>query len=205
LQLLTNSLNSIKIPALYSLYVTNSQISDKELIKAAKTDLSNFKLLYRKYLKAVFRYCYSRVGKNRDLAEDITSETFVKAIEKFDNYQYQSKPFVVWLYTIAHNLIVDYYRSRKERNISFDSMVVQPAEEGVDITDELSREDLINQINEIAKDLPEELNHLFTLRFTEDLTFGEIGQLLDKSEASVKMQFYRGLDLLRKLITERKE
>jgi RNA polymerase sigma-70 factor (ECF subfamily) len=184
--------------------VINNQTNDKELIKAAKADLSDFTLLYKKYLTAVFRYCYNRLGKNRDLAEDITSETFVRAIEKFSTYEFQSKPFIVWLYTIAHNLIVDYYRSKKERNVSMDSMVIQPAEKEVDLTDELSREELIRSINEIAGDLPDEINHLFTLRFTEDLTFGEIGRLLEKSEASVKMQFYRGLNLLKRLIKERK-
>ena len=83
--------------------MSNSKQGDLQLIQAARADLDNFKLLYEKYVKAVFRYTYNRSGRKKELAEDITSETFVKAIEKFHTFDYKNKPFVTWLYTIAHN------------------------------------------------------------------------------------------------------
>lgn len=173
---------------------------EKQLIESAKQDLGNFKHLYDKYVKAVYRYCYYRLGKNKEVAEDITSETFVKAIEKFHMFTYRNKPFVVWLYTIAHNLIVDHYRSKKERNVSFDNLVIPPAEEADEIIDELSREDLKERISAKTSMLPDDLNHLFTLRHTEGLTFPEIAKLLGKSEGAVKMKYYRGLDFLKGLV-----
>ncbi len=178
------------------------QANDQQLIQDAKEDLDNFKYLYEKYSKAVFRYAYKRVGSNRELAEDITSDTFVKSIEKFESFSYQNKPFVVWLYTIAHNLIVDYFRSKKEQNVSLDSMVVKPTKEEESIVSKLSKEEMKEAIRRKSKDLPDELQNLFTLKHTEDLTFKEIGKLLGKTEGAVKMQYYRGLDLLKKLISQ---
>lgn len=176
---------------------------DLELVKAAKKDISNFKFLYEKYLKAVFRYCYNRLGRNKELAEDITSDTFVKAIEKFDSYNYQSKPFVVWLYTIAHNSIVDYYRSKKERNVSFNSLPTEPAQETESIIDTLSNEELLQCIKDLSSEIPDEVNSLFTFRFTEELTFAEIARLTGKTEGAVKMQYYRGMELFKKLVEEK--
>lgn len=173
---------------------------DKQLIEDAKADLDNFKFLYKKYVKAVFGYCYHRLGKNKDISEDITSETFVKAIDKFSSFEYQEKPFVVWLYTIAHNLIVDYYRSKKEHNISLDSMVIPPSDQAEGILERLSREELAQRIDAKKRQLPDELANIFTLRHTEELTFAEIAKLLGRTEGAVKMQYYRGLELLKRLI-----
>lgn len=175
---------------------------EKKMIEAAKADLTLFKPLYKKYVKAVFRYSYHRLGKNRDMAEDITSETFVKAIEKFHSYEPREKPFVVWLYTIAHNLIVDYYRSKRSKNVSFDALVIPPTEETDSIIDELSRDDLKKRIDEKREELPDDLSHIFTLHLTENLTFKEIAKLIGRTEGAVKMQYYRGLDILKGLVLQ---
>ena len=173
---------------------------EKAIIEEAKKDLSHFKVLYNRYIKAVYRYCYQRLGKNRELAEDITSETFVKAIDKFHTFKYKEKPFVVWLYTIAHNLIVDHYRSKKEKNISLDSLLIQPPDNSEEILNKLSKEELIEKINKKTSELPDEIANIFTLRHTENLSFAEIAKLVGKTEGAVKMQYYRGIKYLKKLI-----
>lgn len=181
-----------------------SSQNDKQLITKAKQDISNFKALYQKYVSDIYRYCYYRLYKNQDIAEDITSETFVKAIEKFDTYEYANKPFVVWLYAIAHNLIVDHYRSKKEGNISLDSLVIPPADETEEILDTMTKDDIKAQIQESITKLPHDLQNIFTLKHVEDLTFAQIGKLLGKSEGAIKMQYYRGLDALKALISAKK-
>jgi RNA polymerase sigma-70 factor (ECF subfamily) len=180
--------------------VTQDLNNDEQLVAAAKADLSNFKLLYEKYIKVVFRYSYKRLGNNKEIAEDITSETFVKAIEKFEMYEYRKKPFVAWLYTIAHNLIVDHYRKSKKPKVSLDSLPVPPAEETEEIIDKLSREDLAERINKKTCNLSDELNDIFTLKHTEDLTFAEIAKMVGRTEGAIKMQYYRGLEVLRNLV-----
>lgn len=183
--------------------ITYSQ-SDYKLVAAAKKDLRNFKALYEKYLTSVFRYCYNRVGRKKEMAEDITSEVFTKAIEKFDKFQWQGKPFVAWLYTLAHNLIVDYYRAQgKAFKLSYDSLEIDVAEEKEDIIDDLSKDELKGQLNVAIGTLPEDLKHIFTLKHSQDLTFAEIAELLGRTEGAVKMQYYRGIEACKKEISLR--
>lgn len=175
--------------------------SDKQLVELAKQDLENFNSLYEKYRIVIFRYCYSRVSRNKHLAEDITSETFVKAIENFDSYEPRdNKPFVVWIYTIAHNLIVDHFRKKRNKNVSLDELPIKPSDEKENILVQLSKEELREMIDQKREELPDELNNIFTLHFTEELTFKEISKLIGKSEGAVKMQYYRGLDYLKSLV-----
>lgn len=179
----------------------NDLTSEKSIIAAARRDIAYFGLLYKKYVKQVFRYCYLRLGMKQHIAEDIVSETFVRAIEKFNTYSYQNKPFVVWLYSIAHNLIVDYYRSKKENNISLDSLV-PPSDKEEEILDTLAKGDLQERIIAEIPNLPADVQHLFTLRLSEGLTFAQIAKLLGKEVGAVKMQYYRGIKLLRAMVAK---
>ena len=174
--------------------------TEEEIIRETKEDLSGFAVLYEKYFKAVYRYCYKRVGLNKSLAEDITSETFVKAIENFDKFDYRGKPFVAWLYQIAHNLIVDYFRSKKEQNVSLDTLAIPPAEDKESLLSTLSKDELKRKIKDNLGKLPDEVRNLFTLKLTEDLTFKQIARTLDDTEGAVKMRYYRGIKLLEGII-----
>lgn len=177
-------------------------MNDQALIQAAKTDISAFTPLYEKYVKVLFRYCYYRSGRNKELAEDITSETFVKAIEKFHTFEYRKKPFVVWLYSIAHNLIIDHYRSKKERNVSLDAMLIPPMDDAEEIIDSLSQDEIQQTVSRHINKLPDELKNIFTLKHTEELTFAQIGNLIGKTEGAVKMQYYRGIETLKLFICQ---
>lgn len=179
-------------------------MDDRELVINAKKDIRNFNFLYEKYVSKLYSYCYSRVGFNKELTEDITSDTFVKAIEKFDSFVYQGKPFIVWLYTIAHNLIVDHYRKSKE--VAFaDSEEIYFKEEEIDYLENLSEEETSQMILKHTKNLPDELRNIFSLKHTEDLTFKEIAKMVGKEEGAIKMQYYRGLELLKKNILDAKD
>jgi RNA polymerase sigma-70 factor (ECF subfamily) len=175
----------------------DTNIDEQNLIKKAQKDISYFKLLYERYIKVVYRYAYFRLGKNKELTEDVVSETFVKAIEKFNSFHYQKKPFVVWLYTIAHNLIVDHYRDKEEKTISFDSLKISPTEHQEDFLESLSREEMKEIVQHKLQELPDEIKNLFTLHYTEDLTFAQIGALIGKNEGAVKMQYYRALEYIK--------
>jgi RNA polymerase sigma-70 factor (ECF subfamily) len=175
-------------------------VEEQNLIKMAKEDIDNFKVLYKKYSQKLYRYCFYRLGKNKEMTEDIVSETFVKAIEKFGTFEFANKPFIVWLYTIAHNLIIDLYRDKKEGNVSLDALPIPPKEESTEIIEKLSMEELIDKIDKKSKDLPDIVRNIFTLRHTEDLTFAQIGNLLGLSEGAVKMRYYRGIEALKNMV-----
>lgn len=182
----------------------NSLEKEKILIEKAKKDIKDFKLLYEKYVKILYRYCYYRLGKNKDLTEDITSETFVKAIENFGKFTYQNKLFITWLYTIAHNLIVNYYRDKKERNVSLSKFGDYEEKDDEDILIKLSQEEFEKGVGKVLRKLSDDINNIFTLRHAEDLSFAQIAKLLGKSEGAVKMRYYRGLGLLKNLLLENK-
>jgi len=179
-----------------------TELPDKELISLCKKNLSYFAYLYKRYLNSVYKYCFFRVGQNKEIAEDITSEVFVKAVENFNSFEYKNKPFVVWLYSIAHNLICDHFRSKKENLLSVDAFPIEP-DEKYDYLEDLSKEELINLIKNNLKNLPEEALHILTLRYSEELSFKEIASLLGKEEGAVKMKFYRSLLILKEIITKK--
>lgn len=170
---------------------------DKQLVENAKRDISDFTPLYEKYVDTIYRYCYNRVNRNKDLAEDLTSEVFMKAIDNFDSFAYEGKPFVTWLYRISHNLIVDHFKAKKNQNISFDSLLVNPPDESDSIINELSKEELIGHIKDSMEELPEKVREIIALKHVEDYTFKQIGDVLGKSESAVKMQYYRSLDIVK--------
>ena len=84
--------------------------SEKKLIEAAQQDKTAFVELYDANFEKIFKYVVSRVYNQQD-AQDITSETFMTALEKIDNYEYTGKPFSAWLYRIAINKMNDHFRS----------------------------------------------------------------------------------------------
>jgi len=88
-----------------SLRVQSTQ-DDAELVRAAKHDQSAFAALYRRYVKRIYRYVYSRVDRKAD-AEDLTARVFTEALEGLKRYREQGT-FSAWLFTIAHRRLVDY-------------------------------------------------------------------------------------------------
>src|SRR6266481_3206633 len=88
-------------------------IDELELVRRSQTgDRAAFARLYDAYVERIYRYVYFRVADDQ-LAEDITSTVFLKGWEKLDSYQVGSSPFIAWLYRVAHNTVIDHYRTKK--------------------------------------------------------------------------------------------
>lgn len=171
------------------------------LIRKIKKDISNFKELYQIFAKKVYRYCYYRVNKNTEIAEDITSDTFLRALENFDKFEYKNKSILAWLYTIAHNLIVDFFKNKAVKDtVSFDETLNKITGVEDNLIEEMTNEELFRKVNANIDKLPDEIKEIFILKFSEDQTFNEIAKIIGKNEGAVKMQFYRGLKLLKKQI-----
>ena len=98
---------NIKTFSHYSL--GKKQVSEKDLVERAKKDSEAFGILYDTYLNQIYAFILKRVS-NVELAEDIASLTFEKALRKLDTFKWQDVSFSAWLYRIATNNVVDYYR-----------------------------------------------------------------------------------------------
>ncbi len=168
------------------------ETDETELIEAARKDLLQFGGLYKRYVTPVFRYLYSRTG-NVHAAEDITAQTFLVALETFDRFRGDGH-FSSWLFGIARNKAVDYFRQQKPTSI------VEDAADATENTDPLIaaiRSEEARIVAKVIRSLPEEEQELLRLRFLAEMSFREIAHLMQRSEEAVKKTTYRLLARLK--------
>jgi RNA polymerase sigma factor (sigma-70 family) len=156
--------------------------SDYELIKQyLDGQSSSLEILINRHKSKVFSYIFM-VVKNRDLAEDIFQDTFIKVIRSLQSGTYKEEGrFVSWVMRISHNLIIDYYRKEKHlKTVSNDTgeFLLQNSAKFSEITIEESM--VTNQVHRDVKklidQLPEEQKEVMVLRFYYDMSFKEIAE-----------------------------
>jgi RNA polymerase sigma-70 factor, ECF subfamily len=178
-----------------SFFQNNNQINDDiESINAAKQNMHKFSLLYDKYYIPVYRFVYNRV-ENMDVATDLCSQTFLKAMSGLAHYKIIGLPFSSWLFKIARNEINQHYRAqKKERNFY---MNFSKGEEL--ISDFYSEEPLNPEL--CLKPLLESLSvsevELIEMRYFEKISFKEIAVITDISEENAKVKVHRILKKLK--------
>lgn len=162
---------------------------DQALIRLAKNDLGAFSALYQKYASQVYRYLLVRVG-NRDDAQDLTSQTFLAAMERLHTYRSQGH-FAAWLLGIARHKVMDQYR-RHRPEVELDTAVFHP--DGSDAPDEhIDRQLIIEQVARKLQTIAPDRAEALSLRLFAGLDVPEIARLVDKNEAAVRMLVFRGL------------
>jgi RNA polymerase sigma-70 factor (ECF subfamily) len=162
---------------------------DEQLARKAGRSPQVFAELYQRYLTPVYRYHLARTGQE-DVAQDLTSQTFLAACEAIGSYRGQGS-FKSWLFGIASHKRADYYR-RAQPVIS-----LEEAEEMTQL--EPSPEDTVDshlqmeRVSKALQGLPAEQSEALVLRIFTELSAAEIGRMMGKSEAAVKMLVHRGL------------
>lgn len=150
--------------------------------------------VYQKYAQSVFQYLMS-LSHDRDLAEELTQETFYQAIRCIDRYD-QSCKMSTWLCSIAKNQYRDYLRKhppQKEFSDDVTSGASTPSAEK-ECLDSLSHMELLKAMHA----LPEPYREILYLRLFADLSFKEIGDINGRSENWARVNFYRGKEKLKK-------
>ena len=161
--------------------------SEQEIIEAAKKDLQHFEKLYSKYHDQIFRYVYQRMD-DKDIAHDVTSQVFLKSMNNLKKFKYKGVPFSAWLFRIASNEVVQFYKDKKsERTVQIQTDYIQDI---IANESELRREQLSLVIEEIAE-LPEKELELIELRYFEKRPFKEISQILNITESNAKVRIHR--------------
>ncbi|MBI4835710.1 MAG: sigma-70 family RNA polymerase sigma factor [Candidatus Abawacabacteria bacterium] len=157
-----------------------------------------FTQYYEQYFQQVYKYVFFRTGKHKDLAFDLTSELFLKALEKFDTYQEAKADFKNWIFTIARNHIIDYYRSHKEVvDIDALSNILASPET---LASELSL-GLDTAYALYALDyLPPTQQEVLKLKFLSDWSNKEVAHFLNKTEGNVRVLVHRALQTLKQKI-----
>ncbi len=167
-----------------------------ELVLLAKAgDAEAFGHLYETYLDRIYRYIYFRVT-DEQTAEDLISQVFTKAWENLDRYQPSGRPFIAWLYTIAHNTVIDHYRTRKdtvaiENTITLASDAPSPHEQ-VELHFEA------DNLRAALQTLTPEQQQVVVLKFIAGMTTDEIASQLHKSAGAIRALQMRALQALAK-------
>jgi RNA polymerase sigma-70 factor (ECF subfamily) len=163
---------------------------EKQLVeRAAQHDPKAFGKLYEIYSDKIYNYLYFKTMQ-RNEAEDLTAVVFLKAWEAIGNFRWQGYPFSTWLYRIAHNQLIDHYRTRR---------VVLPldAAENREASDEpfehVERASRLAQIREALKSLTYDQQRVVTLRYFEGYSICEIAKIMGKAPDAVRAMQHRAL------------
>ena len=166
-----------------------SHIDDGILVKQAQQDISRFTALYQRYVTRVYRYAIGRVGNEAD-AQDITSQTFIAAMENIHKFKGNSK-VSTWLLGIARHKVADLFRHRRPEQ-GLETAVFIP--DTTDDTDDIVSQHLqIEQVSQKLHTLAPDRAEALSLRLFGGLEVSEIAQMMGKKESAVRMLVFRGL------------
>lgn len=167
-------------------------ISDNDLVKSiqqGKTE--NFVQLYEKYVKKIFDFIFFKVGNKQD-AEDLTSDTFLKAFDKIETFDTKKNiQFSSWLYSIARNTTIDFFRQNHTDYPEYTWLEEQSVE--IDMLQGIQDRDKLNQILQFLETLGTEKKEIFLLRVWNEMSYDEIAHITGKTANTCKVAFHRTL------------
>lgn len=167
------------------------------LVDLAKAgDAGAFGELYDHYVTTIFRFVYYRVG-SRHLAEDITADTFVRAMRAIDRFNWQGRDFGAWLTTIARNLVADHFKSSRARLETLIDVIPDGATaDGTEsqVIGRLTSQALYEAISRLSV----EQRDCLLMRFTQGMSIAQTALALGRSEGAVKQLQLRAVRALAK-------
>ena len=159
---------------------------------------SAFGSLYDYYQPKIYRFVLVKVGR-REEAEDLTHQTFLNAWANVKSYENLGFPFSSWLYRIARNLVVDFYRANRNETslekVDPEYFVFQ-ASTHIDLEDKIE----IEKIKSAIRHLKPDYQDVIMMRFVEDMAVKEVAHALDKTEGAVKLIQHRAIKELKNLL-----
>jgi RNA polymerase sigma-70 factor (ECF subfamily) len=180
---------------------SEEQPSDEALLvqRAIGRDAEAFGRLYDMHVNRVYRHIYYRVGNEQD-AEDMTQQVFFKAWQAIDRYKKTASPFIAWLMTISHNLVVDFYRTKKDKAYLEAEVLANGSASSPDQAAETSFEQ--QRLQRAILQLGGDEQKVVILRFMEGFEFAEIAFLMKKKEGNVRVILHRALVKLRNILED---
>lgn len=186
--------------AAYSLYWCKCLLGDGKLGKSKEHNLIDES--FRELAIPLYKFVFNILKKQHD-AEDIVSDTFVRTLEiVYSSNELPQRPLY---FTIARNLAIDFLRRRKK--INYNSEVIEniTIADDTDVFDEVNRIAENEEVEKLIGTLPDVYANVFYLRFSQYLSFEEIGKVMDMSENNARVIYFRARTKLKKMIAEKKE
>jgi RNA polymerase sigma-70 factor (ECF subfamily) len=164
--------------------------------RAARRDQAAFAELYDQFLSPVYRYVFYRVSNQAD-AEDLSEQVFLQAWAAIDRFRWQGKPFLAWLYALAHNLVIDWRRrARPAQSLDDDEYPLDP--ESPSAARALTQWLDADLLSPAMRRLTAEQQQVITLRFIEGFDTVQVARLMDKREGTIRGLQFRALQSLRR-------
>ena len=162
-------------------------------------DAEAFGQIYEEYVDVVYRYVYVRCGSHH-LAEDLTAETFVRALRRLDSFTWTGKDIAAWFVTIARNLVVDHVKSSRYR-MEVTTGELLDSDERADAPETEVLERLRDRrLLEAVKELKGDQQECIVLRFLQGLSLAETAAILGRNENAVKQLQFRAVRTLHRLL-----
>ncbi len=153
--------------------------------------------LYEENFDRIYRYIVLKIG-DRTEAEDMTQQVFLNALKSISSYKWKGMPFSAWLFRIAHNQIVDYYRKKSRRpTVPLDESMAMG---GIDPMKMAERKVEIEQMAQATQKLTKAQQEVISLRFAGDLPIAEVAKVMGKSEGAIKALQHSAIVALRKVM-----
>ena len=173
----------------------------EDLVRRAQQGHSEaFAGLYEAYYDKIYRYVMFKTGDSLE-AEDLTEEVFLRMLESIGSFKWQGYPFTSWLFRIAHNLVIDYYRkSGRQKKTSLDDAMRVVGTDGVDVDRKLDIELSIKEVKDAMGGLTQLQQEVLSLRFAGGLSVAETAEAMGKKENAVKALQHAAIKKLRTLL-----
>lgn len=143
--------------------------------------------IFNHFSPLIYRFFLARTSK-RELSQDLMQDVFVKLISKIETFNNESGHFSAWLWQIARNTLIDYFREKKE--ISF-SDAPEGIEDNYKTEDKTERNIIVKEVLEVVKNFNVEDQEIFTLHYISDLSYKEISRITGKSEGALRVAIHR--------------
>jgi RNA polymerase sigma-70 factor (ECF subfamily) len=167
--------------------------------RAQAGDADAYGRIYELNVDSVYRFVHSRVG-DRHLAEDLTSETFMRGLRRIDSFSWQGRDMVAWFITIARNLILDHAKSARNRRETTTGAMWDAAEALGGVDESVIERDRAQRLMTALGQLKPEQAECLSLRFLHERNLAETAEILGRTEGAVKQLQLRAIRALRELI-----
>ena len=183
-------------------HTKNKNLIEMLVNKARTGDKDALTELYGVFREKIYRYVFFKCGNHAD-AEDITNEVFLRMIQSIANFQWKGIGFSSWLFKIASNLVIDYYRNKSRRNIeSIEKRDYIGETNWEQISEFLDNRDLFHAIYKDTDDLTDLQKEVVNLRFIGDLSLKETAEAMSKNVNSVKAIQHAAIKKLKEKVQE---
>jgi RNA polymerase sigma-70 factor (ECF subfamily) len=166
--------------------------------RAKQGDEEAFAQLYEDYFDKVYRYVTIKIGDKME-AEDITQQVFLKAIRSISSFKWRGVPFSAWLFRIAHNQVVDYFRKHKKK-------ITVALEESMIVDDDGDPREMLDRkldgerLAAASRNLTAAQQEVISLRFAGEMSIAEVARAMGRSEGAVKALQHSAIVSLRKIL-----